>query len=157
MKQLILAGTFYCVFVCFSFSQTNAEIQNEQKAITRLIQTCYIEGMANNGDTTIMNECFHSDFVLMGLSKGQKLWSWDLGKFKEYYVKGKEEGKIPKKGKNMVSAKIISIDIEGTMALAKLELYKGETLTYIDYLNLFKFNTEWQIVCKTFYNVSEKK
>ena len=92
MKQLILAGTFCCVFVCFSFSQTNAEIQNEQEAITRLIQTCYIEGMANNGDTAIMNECFHSDFVLMGLSKEQKLWSWDLGKFKEYYVKEKEEG-----------------------------------------------------------------
>ena len=157
MKQLILAVPILLTFVTLSFSQTNADIQNEQDAITKLIQTCYIEGMANNGDTAIMNECFHSDFILIGLSKGQKLWSWDLEKFKEYYVKEKEEGKIPNKGGDMVSAKIISIDIEGTMALAKLELYKGETLTYIDYLNLFKFNTDWQIVCKTFYNVPEKK
>ncbi len=155
MKQLILAVTIFFTFMTFSFSQTNAETQNEQEAIKRLIQTCYIEGMANNGDFEKMNIIFHPDFIMTGLSKEKKMWKWNYTRLQDYYETEKSKGNIPLTEDNKITAKYITIDVIGYLALVKLEIYHGTELAYIDYLNLFKFEDGWKIISKTFYNVPE--
>jgi hypothetical protein len=56
-----------------------------------------------------------------------------------------------------VSVKFLNIDVEGTAAVAKVEFYTGNTLRYIDFLSLYKFESGWKIVGKIFYQIPEKK
>jgi hypothetical protein len=47
--------------------------------------------------------------------------------------------------------KFVNIDITGTVAVVKLDLFREGKRTFTDYLVLYKFNEGWKIVSKTYY------
>lgn len=53
----------------------------------------------------------------------------------------------------MGSIKFKSIDATGTSAMAKIEFYIGNKLTYVDYISVYKFKDGWKIVDKIFYKL----
>jgi hypothetical protein len=48
-------------------------------------------------------------------------------------------------------ATFLSVDVTGTAATVKLELYREGKKIFTDYIVLYKFTEGWRIVSKTFY------
>ncbi|WP_372644678.1 nuclear transport factor 2 family protein [Ancylomarina sp.] len=128
------------------------DLEEEKQAIKNVIQTSYVEGLQNEGNLEKIDQGIHPDFVLLGIGEGDKMWKLPIDKWKEKTVKKLEEGKLPRE-ENPVSIQFLSIDITGTAAVAKIEFYVGEKLTYIDYISLYKFEGNWKMVNKIFYKL----
>jgi len=131
------------------------DIEAEKQAIKNVIQTSYVEGLQNEGNLDKIDQGIHPGFVLLGIGEGEKMWELPIDKWKEKTEAKLEAGKLPRKEKP-ITVKFLSIDITGTAAVAKIEFYVGEKLTYIDYISLYKFNGNWKMVNKIFYKLPSK-
>ncbi|MEM9687310.1 MAG: nuclear transport factor 2 family protein, partial [Bacteroidota bacterium] len=69
----------------------------------------------------------------------------------EFFKKAMKKG--PKQNRK---TRIVSVDIMGNAAQAKLEI-DYETFTFIDYMNLLKIDGEWKVVNKIFYRKNKTK
>ncbi len=100
----------------------------------------YIEG-STNGQPNLLEKAFHEDLNLYYVKKGKlKIWK---GKS---YIKDTKEGEPTGE-----SGKIISIDFENTIAVAKVQISHPESSSpYIDYFMLMKLEGNWKIIHKMF-------
>tara|TARA_R110001583_G_scaffold16041_4_gene65139 strand:+ start:8466 stop:8918 length:453 start_codon:yes stop_codon:yes gene_type:complete len=128
------------------------DLNEEKKAIKNVIQTSYVEGLQNEGNLEKIDQGIHPDFLLLGIGEGDNMWKLPIDEWKEKTEKKLKEGKLPRKEKP-ITVKFLSIDITGTAAVAKIEFYVGEKLTYIDYISLYKFDGNWKMVNKIFYKL----
>jgi hypothetical protein len=117
-----------------------------------VIQTAYVDGLQNEGDLAKIDQGIHPGFVLLGIGKGEKMWTLPIDKWKAKTELKLKEGKLPRIEK-LVSVKFLNIDVTGTAAVAKIEFYVGDKLTYIDYISLYKFEGHWKMVNKIFYKL----
>jgi len=145
------------VFASFNLmAQVSEKGSNDEDAIKKVIQSAYVEGLQNNADLEAINAGFHPGFNLLGIGKGNSMWSYPIYNWAEDARLGKLEGKYPKKGDDKVTVNFLDVDITGTAAVVKLEFYVGKEKKYIDYLSLLKFEDGWKIVNKIFYKFPEK-
>ncbi len=128
-------------------------IETEKEAIKKVIQTAYVDGLQNEGDIDKIDSGIHPDFVLLGVGKGNEMWKYPIADWKANTVKKLEKGELPKKGDDKVTIKFKDIDVTGNAAVAKIEFYVGEKLTYIDYISLYKFEDGWMMVNKIYYKL----
>ncbi len=158
MTKSFLSVILIITFSLSALAQNNSDVQKDQEAIKKLIQSAYVEGLQNEGNLDKIDKGFHPGFNLIGIGQGKQSWKLPIYNWKEITKKKLEEGKLPEKNKDkMVSVKFLSVDVTGTAAVVKLEFYVGEKLTYVDYLSLYKFEGDWNIVSKIFYKFPEKK
>lgn len=122
----------------------------DEDAIKEVIQTAYVQGLQNEGNIEKIDAGIHSGFHLLGIGDGNEMWSLSIADWKAKTVKRLEAGELPRK-ENLVSIKFLSVDITGTAAVAKIEFYVGEKLTYVDYISLYKFAEGWKMVNKIYY------
>ena len=54
--------------------------------------------------------------------------------------------------KNRWDHKIVTLDVTGGAASAKVELYKDGKLVYTDYLSLLEFEDGWRIAAKVYHS-----
>lgn len=155
MKKTILFTILALIVNVFCFSQSDAEIKNEQEAIKKVIQSAYVDGLQNEGDMAKIDAGFHPSFNLLGIGQGQTIWALPIYTWKENVLRDKANGKIPRTGDKQVNIKFLNVDVTGTAAMAKIEFYVGTKLTYVDYLSLYKFEDNWKIVSKIFYKFPE--
>lgn len=149
MKKLIVFALTLCICT-LTFAQ---DVEKETKKIKKVIQTAYVEGLQNEGDTEKIESGFHPDFALLGIGDGDDMWSYPIEEWKKNQVKKRKEGKLPLKEDEAVTVKFLEVDVTGSAAMVKLEFYIGEELTYIDYISLYKFKSGWKIVGKIFYKL----
>lgn len=150
MKKLTLLGMLFLATIVLNAQN----IDEEKEAIKKVIQTAYVEGLQNEGDADKIDSGIHPDFNLLGIGKDNSMWKLPIAEWKARAVKKREEGKLPEEGKK-VSVKFPLIDVTGTAAVAKIEFYVGEKLTYIDYISLYKFDDGWKMVNKIFYKLEK--
>lgn len=132
-----------------------ADLEKEKEAIKKVINTAYLEGIQNEGNLEKIDSGIHPGFNLLGTGKGKEMWVRPIKEWKEQVVKKKSEGFYPRKGKDMVSIRFVSIDITGSAAIVKLEFFIGETLTYVDYISMYKFEDDWMMVAKIFNKMQD--
>ena len=142
----------FASLICFS-----QDLEKEKEAIKKVIQTSYVEGIQNEGDLKKIDAGIHPGFNLLGLGDKEEMWKLPISEWKQRVEKGKKAGKYPKEGDDKVSIKFKSIDITGTAAVAKIEFFIGQKLTYVDYISLYKFGEKWMMVNKVFYKFPEEK
>ncbi|OQY02028.1 MAG: hypothetical protein B6I20_07330 [Bacteroidetes bacterium 4572_117] len=133
------------------YTLSMAQNTKEEDAIKQVIQTAYVEGLLNEGNFEKIDKGFHPNFELLGIGKGNEMWRYSLTDWKKSVEKDLKLGELPKKAKDKVSIKFLSIDITEIVAVAKFEFYVGNKLTYVDYQSLYKFPDGWRIVSKVFY------
>ncbi len=109
--------------------------------------------MQNEGDAHKIDSGIHPDFNLLGIGDDNEMWKYSITDWKAKVLKRREDGELPRTGDKMVSVKYLSVDVSGNSASVKLEFYVGETLTYIDYISLYKFSNGWKMVSKIFYKI----
>lgn len=150
MKKIL--SILFAVF--FVTSCTNAQTDVEKEAIKKVIQTGYVDGLLNYGDTEITKDCFYPGFFITTIENNQ-VSHYTIYNWIDNVEKGKASGNVPE---SKFTVKFVQIDVTEHAASAKVEMYKdGEVLTFTDYLLLYKFEEGWKIVQKIYYRHPEEK
>ena len=147
MKRLYLISAMSLLF--FASIAQNSDVEKE--AIKKVIQTAYVDGLQNEGDIDKIDSGIHPGFNLLGIDKGDEMWSLSIADWKTKTEEKKKRGDLPRKKDNQITIKFLSIDVTGTAAVAKIEFYVAEKLMYVDYISLYKFETGWKMVNKIYY------
>lgn len=148
MKNLLLS-----LILLSSVILTAQDIKKEKEAIKNVIQTAYVDGLQNEGDIEKIDSGIHPDFNLLGVGKSNEMWSYSINDWKTNTIKKVKDGKLPRTGDDKVTIKFKNIDVTGNAAVAKIEFYVGDTLKYIDYISLYKFEKGWMMVNKIYFEL----
>ena len=142
MKSSIRLGMIIPLLVVgFSF-KSKAQTQNKTPEIELITTTLmdYIEG-STGGQPKRLQKAFHSELNLYYV-KDKELKTWSGKAYIEDTKEGKPTGEV---------GKIISIDYENDIAVAKVQISHPESKTpYIDYFMLAKVQDHWTIIHKMF-------
>ncbi len=106
----------------------------------------YFEGLFK-GDARKLEASFGENVFLYGDIKGEPY----LKSFEDY-IEGVKLRQSPNELEEIFRMKIISIDLMGAIAIAKLHV-PMLGYNYYDYLSLAKMNDDWKIVNKLFTHV----
>jgi hypothetical protein len=141
---------FFSLWLTFSSAQ---ELNDDQKAISNLIQLAYAEGLQNEGDMEKIDRGFHPDFSMISKGTEEKLDLLSLERWKEYKTESLASGKLPRKAADRVSLSFDFIDVSGDVAVAKVKYFEGETQTYLDYISLYRYEEGWKIISKIYHKL----
>ena len=134
--------TLLVLLAITSINISNLNAQSNPSEISKISATLmdYIEG-STNGQPERLKKVFHTDLNLYYIKNDElKIWS---GK---KYIESTKEGKPT--GEN---GKIISIDFENDIAVAKVQIsHPKRSIPYIDYFMLTKIKGHWTIIHKMF-------
>lgn len=135
--------TLLIILFCFQAIQA----QSELVAISQTL-TDYIEG-STEGQPNRLKTAFHPDLNLYSIGKEEKLNIWSG----TAYIEDTKEGKPTGEG-----GKIISIDYENNIAVAKVEIsHPKSPSTYVDYFMLLKIEGKWTIMHKMYTKRTSNK
>lgn len=138
-KSLALLLTLFCFHII--------QAQSELVAISQTL-TDYIEG-STEGQPNRLKTAFHPDLNLYSIGKEEKLNIWSG----TAYIEDTKEGKPTGEG-----GKIISIDYENNIAVAKVEIsHPKSPSTYVDYFMLLKIEGKWTIMHKMYTKRTSNK
>ena len=115
----------------------------DERAIRRHIEQYYFDGVRRS-DTAVARRAFHPVLTMYSVRDG----TLAQRRLDEWLTAIAERAPHPPKPDD-VPRRILSVDVTGNAAMAKLELgYPDATVT--DYMSLLKLNGEWVIVGKIF-------
>jgi len=123
-------------------------IADDRADVKSVITKSYFNGAFNELDTKAMQKGFHPDFAIFS-PNGNEMSKYPIA----VWIKGIEKRKTNPgfdKSKAKMDCKIVSIDVTGVCASAKVEASKNGRLIYTDYLSLLKFEDGWKIVAKVY-------
>jgi len=140
-----MKSNIFFLFLIFTLSITslNAQEKTEKTEIELITATLvdYIQG-STNGQPERLKKAFYSDLNLYYTGKEGELKTWSGTAYIEDTKEGKPTGEI---------GKIISIDYENDIGVAKVQISHPESTTpYIDYFMLVKVKGHWTIIHKMF-------
>ncbi|WP_350285075.1 nuclear transport factor 2 family protein [uncultured Croceitalea sp.] len=133
MKTLLLA------FGISLISLTTMAQVSDKEQIAETV-SYYLDGGTNN-DFDMLKKAFHENATMKFIAGDGYREVNALAFFK----KGIKPG--PKQNRK---TSIVSIDVMGTAAAAKLKI-EYSNFHFIDYMNLLKIDGEWKVVSKIFY------
>ncbi len=136
MKRFI--QQFAICFLLTSFMAVSAIAQNpdDEKAA----RTCLEDYMSGDGNR--IEKAFHS-------SASMKYIDAKTGEFKDVPIADFIARAKANTSKTERKIDIVSLNIEGTAASAKIKIEYEKVILY-DYMNMLKINGEWKIVSKIF-------
>jgi hypothetical protein len=119
----------------------------EEMAVKNLIEEAYIKGIHGIQDEKVAKSGFHKDFAMLVL-RDNAIERWNVDQWLERIPKMKERN--PKLWEAKTTHQFAFVDVSGNAAVAKLNVYKGDTHFSTDYMLLYKFREGWRIVSKIF-------
>ena len=124
------------------FFASNVQAQSVAEAYPAIAQTVnyYLEGGTQN-DFDTLKKAFHATATMKYMRNGE----YNEVNALEFFERGMKPGP-PQNRKT----RIVSIDVAGDAAFAKLEI-EYPTFTFVDYMHLLEIDGEWKIVSKIFY------
>lgn len=134
---------FYVVLVLSIIWPLSVCAANDEESISKLMVESYVEGVYVNRDEQAVLRGFHPDFVLHVNNDGrvttESLAQW----LQRLNLDGT-------KSDRSVDYEIVSIDVTGESAVAKLQIYLNSKLIYTDYFGFYKFDEGWRFINKIF-------
>jgi hypothetical protein len=120
--------------------------QSDEEAVKQVVTSAYIEGIQNRGDVAAIRKGFHPSFNMLRLTDN------NIAPFPiEEWITNLEKSKAQNTPFTKTTGKFINVDVTGTAAVVKLELYREEKKIFTDYIVLYKFTEGWRIVSKTYF------
>jgi hypothetical protein len=138
----------YVISFLFVTVSLTSFAQSEEDAVKQVIQSAYIDGIQNGGSIDDIRKGFHPTFTMLR-NMDNTIKPLTIEEWITNIEKSKKENKQPVPPK--AEGKFINVDVTGTAAIVKLELYRGGKQTFTDYLVLSKFTEGWKIISKSFY------
>jgi len=121
---------------------------DDKTDIETIIKASYFNGAFNDLDTQAMRQGFHPEFAIFS-ADGEDLSRYPIDAWIEGIEKRKQDPKYDS-SKAKMDCKIVSLDVTGGAAAAKIEISKDGRLVYTDYLSLLKFSDGWKIAAKVY-------
>jgi hypothetical protein len=116
--------------------------------VIKVVTDAYVNGVHVKPDAAAMRRGFHPDFRMLVLTDG-RMSAVTLDEWAGRIEKAAASGKAPT---YVIKHAIPQVDIMGTAATVKVELWRDGAHTFTDFLSLYKFADGWKIVGKTFYS-----
>jgi hypothetical protein len=135
-----------CLITLFGLLTFSAQTPSDEAAIRQIILHPYVECTQNAGPLEDIRKGFHPDFTMYRLVDNQVV-KLPLEEWISAIAKRRESGtSLPH-----TTARILSIDITGDAALAKVELWRDDKRIFTDYLSFYRFKEGWRMVAKTYH------
>lgn len=139
----------FMLALIFATSASIFAQNHEEKAAVEKTLWNYLDG-GTYGDTTRLIAAFHP-------SASMKFVDNKTGEFRDVPIETYLNNARKNAGKTSDrKCRVLSYDIDGTAAQAKVEIDFG-TGIFHDYFNLLKINGEWKIVSKIFYRIDKQQ
>jgi hypothetical protein len=136
--------TFAMVFAALALVRAESDLMSSDEEAIRATVQGYFDGMMTPS-TDALKGSFHPESRLIGLSDGELV----IIPFADWQVSFEREFDDDW-GNEMFRNQIVSVDIAGTAAVAKVDL-QWPRVHYVDYLSLIKIGDEWKIVNKIWH------
>ncbi len=124
-----------------------AQTDAEKKAVIQVITDAYINGVHAKPDPDAMRRGFHPDFRMLVLTDG-KMTAVTVDEWAGRVAKGAANANAPRPA---IKAEFPQVEVTGTVASARVEVYRDGKHTFTDQLLLYKFGDGWRIVSKAYY------
>jgi len=121
-----------------------------RREIQALIEASYINGAFNDLDTKTMREGLHPVFRIHGVQEDGGLRQLPIEEWIAAIEKRKGSPDFDPADQKW-EHRITLIDVTGTAAVAKIELFKDSRQVYTDYLSLLKLRGGWRITDKVYH------
>jgi hypothetical protein len=118
-----------------------------EKAIREVIEEAYIRGIHGTQEKSTVLNGFHRDFV-MHVLRDNTLEKVDIDEWLPRLEKMKADNPTLWSAETRHEFRLV--DVSRCAAVAKLDVYKGETHFSTDYMLLYRFGEGWRIVSKVF-------
>jgi hypothetical protein len=112
-----------------------------------VIEEAYIEGIHGTQDEQTVRSGFHGDFAMLVL-QDNAVDKVDVDEWLSRLERMKADN--PDLWNAETRHEFRLIDATGYAAVAKLDVYKGDTHFSTDYMLLYRFEEGWRIVSKVF-------
>jgi len=142
----ILIFVFLISLINCTKENKNMQIETEE-IIKKVIEEAYINGIHSTQDENRVKNGFHKDFNMLVL-KGNNIDKVDVDEWLKRIEKMKVDN--PELWNAKTTYKFVLINATGNSAVAKLDVFKGQTHFSTDYMLLYKFEEGWKIVSKIF-------
>lgn len=136
-SQLLLTAA---IFLCFTLSSIAQNKTDEEG-----VRECLANYMS--GDGARVEKAFHPSATMKYIDN-------QSGEFKDVPIADYISRVKANTTKSERNIEIVSMNVEGSAANAKIKIESGQTILY-DYMNLLKINGEWKIVSKIFSRVKK--
>ena len=123
-------------------------VQNaDEKAIKEVIERAYIRGIHGHQEDRTVKSGFHEGFAMLVL-QDKTLEKVDV----DEWLRRIEVAKVdnPALWSAETTHEFRLVDVAGYAAVAKLDVYKGESHFSTDYMLLYRFDEGWRIVSKVY-------
>ncbi len=134
-------------FVLAAVVSSSAAADDDRAAIETVVKAAYVDGVHANFDPEAMRKGFDPAFRMQILREG-KVASLTL---EEWITRLEKSAKENPAAKPVVRHEFKLVDVSGTAAIARVELWRDGKHTFTDYLSLYKLPEGWRIAAKTFY------
>ena len=125
---------------------------SEVEAVKGVIVESYIEGIHRNRDPEAILKGFHPEFAMVMVKDGEV----SKMTIQEWVARIEEGNKNGNKRPTVETTyEFATVEVSGTAAVARIELFKDGKLTYTDFMSLYKFDDGWKIVNKIYYRHPE--
>jgi hypothetical protein len=121
--------------------------EKDVQDIQRVIEEAYIRGIHETQNRSLIDRGFHPSFEMLVLAEGD-VSKVDVPTWLPRIDAMKTEN--PELWDSDTSFAFKLVDVAGSAAMAKLDVFKGETFFSTDYMLLYKIQDEWKIVSKVF-------
>lgn len=141
MRASLLLATLVLILSSTAAVAQDTAPSGEEAGVRAALEH-YLQGHAT-GEGAHFRQAFHPEARLFWIRDGQL-----VQRTSEEYIAG-ASGR-PAADEAQRERRIVSIDISGSAAVAKVEL-DYPAARYIDYMSLVKVGDEWKIINKTFH------
>ena len=120
----------------------------DKTAVIKVITDAYINGVHAKPDAAAMRRGFHPDFRMLVFSDGKM----NAVTLDEWAGRVEKAAANPTAARPAIKAEFPQVDIAGSAASVRVEVWRDAKHTFTDYLLLYKFPEGWKIVSMTFYS-----
>ncbi len=145
----LTAAIMLMLFAFVNLPAQTTDITGDKAAIEAVIQSAYVDGLQNWGDSEVIRAGFHPEFELLSKTADNQIRRLPI----ENWIEMMENRKARNPGGPgaLVTAEITSVDITVDAAVAKLDLFRDGKKLFTDYLLLYKFEEGWRIIGKIYH------
>lgn len=145
MKPALLILGSIVLAACAEPAPQASASASDEAAIRDVLVDAYVEGIHINRDSVAVRRGFHPDFVMAVDDDGELL----VVPLQMWLDHLKLDGQ---RTSHTIEHVFSRIDVTGSAATAKMEIYEDGTHIYTDYFGLYRFPDGWKIVNKLFYD-----
>lgn len=146
MKKSILFNAI--ILTLFVLAGALAASDEEKKAVSRVVEEAYVQGVHAEPSGEAMRKGFHADFIMF-VQDGEKINKVT----RDEWITRIEAAKAKNSNapKPVVKHEFPVVEISGKAAVVRVELYRDGKHVFTDFISLYKFEDGWKIIGKTFY------